>query len=95
MKTNRWLSNRFVFMAAGIGLLIAAPQFNSPQQQQHAHKPAPKFVNPKQIENTNPKVPPGLVQWKNDFEDACLASKRSEKPVLLFQVLGRLDERFC
>lgn len=94
MKTNQWLSNRFVFLAAGIGLLMAAPQFNS-SQQQHPHTHAPKFVNPKQIENTNPKVTPGLVQWKNDFEDACLASKRSGKPVLLFQVLGRLDERFC
>jgi hypothetical protein len=94
MKTNRWLSNRFVFIAAFIGLLIAVPQLKS-SQQQRSHSPATRFVNPKQIETTNPKVTPGLVHWTGDFEDACRAAQRSGKPVLLFQVLGRLDERFC
>ncbi len=42
----------------------------------------------------NPKVKPGLVNWHADFETACAASKKSGKPVLLFHLLGQLDQRF-
>jgi hypothetical protein len=44
---------------------------------------------------TNPKVQPGLVRWHTDFAAACAAAKDSRKPVLLFQMMGRLDQRFC
>jgi hypothetical protein len=43
----------------------------------------------------NPKVEPGLVKWHGDFAAARAASARSGKPVLLFQMLGRMDEHFC
>lgn len=43
----------------------------------------------------NPRVAPGLVRWHADFGAAREASARSGKPVLLFQLLGRLDEEFC
>ena len=43
----------------------------------------------------NPKVAPGLIRWHTDFTAACEASRKSGKPVLLFHLLGRLDERFC
>jgi hypothetical protein len=43
----------------------------------------------------NPKVPPGKVRWHASFEDACRAARASGKPVLLFQMMGRLDEKFC
>ncbi len=43
----------------------------------------------------NPRAVPGKVQWRDSFEAACEASKQSEKPVLLFEMLGRLDEEFC
>ena len=43
----------------------------------------------------NPKVEPGLVRWHRDFSSACKASGSSGKPVLLFHLLGRLDDRFC
>ena len=42
----------------------------------------------------NPSVEPGLVRWHSDFAAACVASRGSGKPVLLFQLLGRLDQRF-
>ena len=51
-------------------------------------KPAP-------VKFQNPKVEPGTVRWHNDFEAACAASRKSGKPVLLFQLMGRLDDRFC
>jgi hypothetical protein len=43
----------------------------------------------------NPKVEPGKVQWHADFAEACRASAKSGKPVLLFQMMGKLDEQFC
>ena len=45
-------------------------------------------------DEANPTVKPGLVDWHQDFESACEASKESGKPVLLFQLLGQLDQRF-
>ncbi len=43
----------------------------------------------------NPKVEPGRVRWHADFEAACAAAKKSGKPVFLFQMMGKLDDRFC
>jgi hypothetical protein len=43
----------------------------------------------------NPKVMPGKVVWHKSLEAACQASKLSGKPVLLFQMLGKLDDQFC
>jgi hypothetical protein len=43
----------------------------------------------------NPKVQPGLVRWHATFADACGAAGRSGKPVLLFQMMGKLDDQFC
>jgi hypothetical protein len=43
----------------------------------------------------NPAVPPGKVHWHVTFEEACQAAQKSGKPVLLFQMLGRLDQQFC
>lgn len=41
------------------------------------------------------KVCPGKMSWHESFEAACQASKKSGKPVFLFHLLGRLDQRFC
>jgi hypothetical protein len=43
----------------------------------------------------NPTVEPGLVKWHTDFAAACKAAEKSGKPVLLFQMLGRMDRHFC
>lgn len=43
----------------------------------------------------NPAVQPGLVKWHPTFEAACKAANESTKPVLLFHLLGRLDQEFC
>jgi hypothetical protein len=43
----------------------------------------------------NPRVKPGQVRWHATLEQACGASARSGKPVLLFSMMGRLDEQFC
>jgi hypothetical protein len=43
----------------------------------------------------NPKVEPGQVTWHQNFKEACTSAKTSGKPVLLFQMMGKLDDRFC
>jgi hypothetical protein len=43
----------------------------------------------------NPKVAPGKVSWHADLATACAAAKTSGKPVLLFQMMGKLDDQFC
>jgi hypothetical protein len=46
-------------------------------------------------QSDNPKVQPGLVGWHPTMAEACAAARRTGKPVLLFQLMGNLDERFC
>jgi hypothetical protein len=46
-------------------------------------------------EFVNPKVRPGEVRWHPSFDGACEAAKKSGKPVLLFQMMGKLDDQFC
>ena len=43
----------------------------------------------------NLKVKPGDVKWHASFDDACKAAEKSGKPVLLFQLMGKLDDQFC
>jgi len=43
----------------------------------------------------NAHVQPGLVHWHATFADACRASEKSHKPVLLFHMMGKLDDLFC
>lgn len=40
-------------------------------------------------------VSTGLVRWHEDFAAARAAAAASGRPVLLFDLLGRLDEPFC
>jgi hypothetical protein len=47
------------------------------------------------VDFVNPKVAPGKVQWHADLATACAAAARSGKPVLLFQMMGKLDDQFC
>lgn len=42
----------------------------------------------------NPRVLPGLVEWHATFDDACAAARESGRPVLLFQLMGNLNQRF-
>lgn len=43
----------------------------------------------------NPTVDTGKVKWHKTLEDAQAAAKKSNKPVLLFQMMGYLDKKFC
>jgi hypothetical protein len=43
----------------------------------------------------NPVVEPGKVHWHATTEAAFAAAKSSQKPVLVFHMMGQLDHRFC
>lgn len=47
-----------------------------------------------QADFANPQVAPGKVNWHADFAAAKLASGKSGKPMLHFQLLGQLDQQF-
>ena len=53
--------------------------------------PAPR---PVLIDADNPWVEPGKVRWHESFEVAKKAAANTGKPVLLFQMMGRLDQQF-
>ena len=42
----------------------------------------------------NPHVEPGKVNWHASFDAAKEAAEKSGKPVLLFHLMGQLDQRF-
>ena len=46
-------------------------------------------------EFVNPKVEAGRVHWHPSLAVACEAAKKSGKPILLFQMMGKLDDQFC
>jgi hypothetical protein len=47
------------------------------------------------VDGENPAVAPGAIRWHDGLAAARTASKASGRPVLLFQLLGRLDQEFC
>lgn len=64
-----------------------------------ATPPAPPPVAPPAVNTpkgfVNPKVEAGKVKWHATLEEACAASAKSRKPVMLFQMMGKLDDHFC
>lgn len=62
---------------------VPYPAFNAP--------PDPTAADTR----TGVKVAPGKVAWRASFEQACQLAQASKKPVLLFQMMGKLDDEFC
>jgi hypothetical protein len=54
----------------------------------------PTAPAPRPAETDNPTVEPGKVKWHKSFADAKAAAADSGKPILLFQMMGRLDQQF-
>lgn len=54
------------------------------------HTPPPRAAPPTSAANAA-DLPANKVEWHADFETACRAARDSGRPVLLFQLLGRLD----
>ena len=72
-------------LAAGAGLTVGNAMSNGEPSRPEAAPAA----------DANPVVRAGRIRWHGDFDAACAAAQRSGKPVLLFQMMGRLDQKFC
>lgn len=75
----------------------AIPAAQTPKSTPQSTKPSLHTGSSAKIAKTfdNPKVQPGLVEWNTNFDTACAESRKSGKPVLLFHMMGNLDDRFC
>lgn len=56
---------------------------------------APAPAVPAKNDFVNPKVEPGKVRWHKTFEEASAAAVKSKKPVMVFHLMGKLDDQFC
>jgi len=76
--------------------ILANNRSEKPPAQSAETQPVRTLVSSQTLGKSfnNPKVKAGNVQWHPDFEKACAAAVKSGKPMLLFQLFGRLDEQF-
>jgi hypothetical protein len=77
---------------------IASDELPIPSGSAHGGSSVDSVATPSTFFGTNadnPKVEPGAVHWHPSMDDACKSSRESGKPVLLFQMMGKLDQRFC
>lgn len=77
-----------------LGLQAADPSAASDLRKRAEENPTKLLVRGT-TPASNPAVAPGKVRWHPSFAAAQAAAVRSGKPVLLFQMMGRLDQRFC
>jgi hypothetical protein len=70
-------------------------QKSAPTSPYNLSANAPVMVQRRLYRPKTDEVRPGLVHWLPNFEVACGASAQSGKPVLLFQMMGNLNEEFC
>lgn len=74
------------------GLMIDVP---APLESTRPVKPSTLKEIADETSSDPNKVKPGLVTWHKDLETAKDASTKSGKPVLVFHMMGQLDDRFC
>ena len=70
---------------AGLLLLLARSEGQPPTRQVALKKPAP---NAKSADT-------GGIHWLTSFDKARQQALRENKPVLLFQLFGKLDDSLC
>ena len=90
------LDRRKSFIESPLQAAVArksAPVIRTPKKK--IEQPTERVVAASAAEFENPRVAAGKVRWHADLDAARQAARRSGRPVLLFQLLGKLDERFC
>lgn len=58
-------------------------------------RPVKTLLRERTMEVAPGKVSAGLVKWHADMKLATEAANRSGKPVMVFHLMGNLDDRFC
>jgi hypothetical protein len=73
-------------VCAGLLLLLARSEGQAPTAQTALLKTTP---------NTKSAAHAGGIRWLTSFEQAKQKALRENKPVLLFQLFGKLDNALC
>lgn len=73
---------------------IVADETTSDESRQPNELFSEEIASDEKPLDDNPKVEPGMVQWHESFDKAKEAATASGKPVLLFHLMGQLDQRF-
>ena len=80
-------------------LLVATATAQRPPDvgKRMVEQPIKRALSPRKAAFVRPggRVAPGRVVWHGDFKAAVAAAAKSKRPVMLFQLLGRLDDEFC
>lgn len=82
-------------LIVAVGACTSAPPPPGPAEVRPAVPSDPRSGVLSGPASANPPIAPGLVPWHAGFEEACAAAKASGRPVLLFDMLGRLDREHC
>ncbi len=81
---------RLAIPCALVLLAVAACARSAPQDAAAAPQ-----VTATAAADPGPRAAPGLVRWHESVDAARAAAVGSGKPVLVFQLLGRLDDELC
>ncbi|HLK57307.1 MAG TPA: hypothetical protein VKU00_12115 [Chthonomonadaceae bacterium] len=84
MNRSHWASLGLV--CVGLLSLLARSEAQAPNAQAALQKPTPNAKSAAHTEG---------IHWLTSFEKAKQKALRENKPVLLFQLFGKLDEALC
>jgi hypothetical protein len=94
MRRNSW-----IVLALAATAAVAAAEDPPPQRldvgKSLIEAPVESAVRSRTLDPLELKARPGLVRWHAGLVDALAAAKVSRRPVLVFQLLGNLDQEFC
>ncbi|MBX9685174.1 MAG: hypothetical protein K2X27_00655 [Candidatus Obscuribacterales bacterium] len=95
-NTNRWRSG-----FPGSKMAIETPlkklisgSFSGSIEAKEAEQKNAKYQDSSAFPDSK-TIKAGLISWRPNFEAACALASKSKKPVLVFQLMGNLDEEFC
>lgn len=93
------MKQRFTFYIVAPAVLLCALHSTATSAQdigkQVIETRIKETLHPSSVAPSFMSSTPGLVSWHESFAAALAASRTSKKPVLLFHLLGRLDDPFC
>ena len=89
------LGKKWALGAAFASATLVAVALAQDRGKGRVERPVEGILANKTAPADNPKVEPGKVKWHADLDAARAAAARSGKPVLVFYMMGKLDEQFC
>jgi hypothetical protein len=101
MNHDSSLPMKRALVSVALAALVTLPAMGDAPSKDVIERPTKEVLatrsasTPTVVPFDNPKVAPGRVSWHPSFYAACAAARVSGKPVLLFQMMGNLDEQFC